>query len=447
MKIPKIPGFDQGAIEKYAKNTGWLLIARVGSLGIKVLIGFAVSNYLGSKLLGIYNYPTAFTAFFFAAAALGLDSFITRELLRHPEKRDVLLGTAFTLKLFGGLAFIPIIYGAYLIVNHLNPISSPGSFILIVSFIGVLQAFNIIDSYFQSKAQGKHIMTVQIVGNLFSALSKLLFILLGLDLHWFIYSLLFDVIFLGIGYVYIYQKKAGSIFQWKYDSETAGYLLRNSWPLAFSAVLITIYMSIDKLMIQGYLGDAPLGIYSVVVQLSESWYFIPMAVVAAVFPAIMNAKRDDPQRYQRRMQNMYDIMVWLSLSLAIFITFASPLIFKLLKPEFASGAPILSIHIWAGVFVFLGTANGQFLIAEGYTKLAMVRTGVGAIVNILLNIVWIPEYGIAGAAWATLIAYFSSTFMTLFFTKTRAQAFMMLKSLFLITLVEKVKTLSASTKK
>ncbi|WP_316746969.1 flippase [Pedobacter gandavensis] len=447
MKIPNIPGFDQEAIEKYAKNAGWLLIARVGSLAIKIVVSISVGNYLGPKEFGVYNYPLVFATFFIAAAALGLDGFVTRELLRFPEKKNQLLGTAFTLKLIGGIIVLPLVYIAYHLVMGLTKLDAPLSYIMVVSFTGIFQAFNIIDSYFQSKAQGKFIMSVQVMGNLLSAAFKVLLIVFGMGLNWFIAALLVDVIALAIGYVYVYQKEGGSIFQWKFESPLARFLLKNSWPMAFSAILISIYMKIDALMIQGYLGSAQQGIYSSVVQLSEAWYFIPVAIVTAVFPAIMNAKRDDPARYQRRMQNMYDLMVWISMSIALFMTVASPLIYKLFyTPDYWPAAHVLTIHIWAGIFTFLGTASGQFLIAEGYTKLSMLRTGVGAVINIILNIWWIPKYGITGAAVATLIAYFSSNFMILLIPKTRQQGIMMLKSLFLITLFEKIKNRPQATK-
>jgi len=88
--------------------------------------------------------------------------------------------------------------------------------------------------------------------------------------------------------------------------------------------------------------------------------------------------------------------------------------------------------------VFLGSASGQYLIAEGYFKLSMLRTGIGAIVNIILNLFFIPAYGIIGAAYATLIAYAVATFFILFIPKTRQQGIMMLKSLFLISLFQKI---------
>lgn len=439
MKLPSIKGFDEEAFNKYLKNTGWLMLARVGSLVIKILVGFAITNYLGKELNGILNYPTAFTTFFIAAAALGLDGFTTRELLRTPENRDRLLGTSFCLKLIGGIAIIPLIYFTYELWSAQKPIETPLSFILIVGLTGITQAFYITDSYFQSKVQAKYVMRVQVFGNIFSALIKLVFIFFKLSIEWFVLGLLLDTIILAFGYIYFYQIKVGSIFKWVFDSSLAKYLLKHSWPLALSAVLVSIYMKIDQLMVENYLGTGSLGIYSTVVQLSESWYFIPVAIVTSVFPAIMNAKRDDPQRYQRRLQNMYDIMVWLSLSVAIFMTFASPIIYHLVyKPEFWDGAHVLTVHVWAGVFVFLGSASGQYLIAEGYTKLSMIRTGMGALINIVLNMIWIPKYGIMGAALATLVAYFTATFFIILIPKTRQQGIMMLKSLFLITAFQKI---------
>lgn len=179
-----------------------------------------------------------------------------------------------------------------------------------------------------------------------------------------------------------------------------------AWPLAFSAVLVSLYMKIDQLMISSFLGNSALGVYSTVVNLSESWYFIPVATVSALFPAIMNARNSDPERYQKRLQNLYELMSFISLGIALVMTFASPFIYRVLytNDDFAGGAEVLAIHVWAGIFVFLGSASGQYLIAEGYTRLSLVRTGMGAAVNILLNIWWIPLFGIKGAAWATLVA-------------------------------------------
>src|SRR5476649_2636758 len=126
MRFPTIPGFDQQAFEKYFKNTGWLMMARVGGLAIKVIItNFALSNYLGPERFGILNYPMAIVTFFMAIAALGLDGFVTRELLNDPGKKDTLLGTAFRMRLIAGIATLPFLYIVYTIINSHRHLDTP----------------------------------------------------------------------------------------------------------------------------------------------------------------------------------------------------------------------------------------------------------------------------------------------------------------------------------
>lgn len=442
MRIPSIPGFDPQAFEKYLKNTGWLMLAKVGSQVVKMVVAtFVLSAYLGKDGNGVLNYPMSIVIFFNAIAALGLDGFVTRELLKRPEEEDKILGTAFRMRLVAGVCTLPLVWLAYLVMGSYKPQSAPLSYVIVVGFTSVIQAINIIDSYFQAQVRGKKIMYVQVSGNIISAVIKLVLILLRLPLVWFIYSLVLDALIIAIGYAITYLKDK-RISAWKYNRDEALYLFKNAWPLTFSALLVSIYMKIDQLMISWYRPIGDLGIYSVVAGLSESWYFFPTAIVASVFPSIMYARSTDKVRYQKRLQNMYDLMVVSSVGIAIFITFASKYIFQIAyhkHPEYWSGAPVLSVHVWAGVFVFLGSASGQYLIAEGYNRLILIKTAAGAVANILLNIIWIPMFGIMGAAYATLVAYGISVFFILLVPKTRQQGWMMLQSVFFISLLRQLK--------
>jgi PST family polysaccharide transporter len=96
----------------------------------------------------------------------------------------------------------------------------------------------------------------------------------------------------------------------------------------------------------------------------------------------------------------------IALGIAIPMTFASGFVTRTLYgSQYEGAAPILAIHIWAALFVFLGVAQGPWNINEGLTKLALVRTVIGAASNILLNLVLIPSYGPIGAAIATTVSY------------------------------------------
>jgi O-antigen/teichoic acid export membrane protein len=254
MRIPSIPGFDQQAFEKYFKNTGMLMMAKVGSMVIKMIVNtFVLSSYLGTVQNGILNYPMAIVVFFMAIAALGLDGFVTRELVNHPEKQYSLLGTAFWMRLAAGIITLPLVYLTYQILAHFKHQDTPVNYVLIVALTSVVQAFTIIESYFQAKVQAKYVMYVQVAGNLVSAAIKLMLVLFHMPLIWFVCALLFDTVILAVGYVLAYYNNKLSLTDWKFNKSIALYMLKNAWPLAFSAVLVSIYMKIDQAMIAGYL--------------------------------------------------------------------------------------------------------------------------------------------------------------------------------------------------
>jgi O-antigen/teichoic acid export membrane protein len=435
MRFPNIPGFDQQAFEKYFKNTGMLFVGRVGSQAIKMIVSIAMARYLGRGLNGVLAGGTVYIYFFSAIATLGLDQFIVKELHQFPENRDQILGTSFWMKVVAGFCCIPLIYLAFLVYPAKH---TPYSYVFIFSFIGVVQAFTVIDAYFQSQVQSKYIMQVQIAGNLVSAAVKLLLIFNKMPLVWFVYAYTFDFLLISIGYYFTYQRKQRSVFNWSFNFKLSKKLLHYSWPLIISGIMVALYMKIDQIMLQNMYSVKEAGAYATVANLSEAWNFIPAVIVTSLFPAILNAKRDDAARYKKRIQHLYDLMVYISLPVAVIITFAAPLIYKLFTPEYAYAAPTLAVHIWSGVFVFLGAASSQYLIAENFNKLTFIRTGFGAIVNILLNLVLIPHMGMMGAAIATLVAYASATFFIVFIPKVNDQAVMMFKSLFLISLVQKI---------
>ena len=73
-------------------------------------------------------------------------------------------------------------------------------------------------------------------------------------------------------------------------------------------------------------------------------------------------------------------------------------------PEFAAAGPVLALHVWSGVFVFLGVARGQFLVNERLTRFYLGATLAGAALNIALNLWLIPVHGAWGAALATVVS-------------------------------------------
>jgi O-antigen/teichoic acid export membrane protein len=253
---------------------------------------------------------------------------------------------------------------------------------------------------------------------------------------YFALALVVDGFMLAVGLVLVYHRKKRHLRQWKFNTARAKSLLSLSWPLILTAVMISIYMQIGVLMLKNVAGSTQVGIYGAAAKISEAWYFIPSAIITSVFPAIVHARKTNVDRYKKRLQNLYDLLMVISLPVALLVSFNADFIISLAyKDSFEGAGIILSVHIWSAIFVFLGSASSQYLLAEGFTMVSFYRTAFGAGVNILLNIWLIPLYGGLGAAISTLVAYFAATFSIIFFSKTREQGMMLIRSLFMISLV------------
>jgi PST family polysaccharide transporter len=84
---------------------------------------------------------------------------------------------------------------------------------------------------------------------------------------------------------------------------------------------------------------------------------------------------------------------------------AGPAVRGLMGAEFTGSAAILSVHAWAFVPYALGIARTQHLTAEGRLWLNLPSVVLALVVNVALNLAWIPKWQGLGAAWATLVAY------------------------------------------
>lgn len=413
------PGF-----KKILSNTGFLFGERVFNMGLSLFVGIWVARYLGAEKFGLLQYVFSLIGLVTAIASVGTTQIVIRDLVQGSgEKEGKILGTSFVLMLIAG--FITAI-GIIGVGFWLNDEVFTRWLIVIASVNLVLQAFNAFDYWFQSKVLSKYSVYARTIAQVFSSLLKVAFILLSLNLIYFAFAVIAAGIVKALIYAYSYRKQGSKLKEWQFDKGYAKNLLKNTWPLILSGISVAIYMKIDQVMLKGMVSDAAVGNYAVAVRVSELWYFIPMAIASSVFPSFIQAKKDSTEKYYRRLQYLYDVMAGMAIAIAIPMTFLSdPIINFLFGSEYSMGGSVLAVHIWAGVFVFLGVARSKWIINENLQRYGMIFTLAGAIANVLLNFWLIPIMGIMGAAWATVISYIISAWLTgLVFQKTRKSFYM-----------------------
>jgi O-antigen/teichoic acid export membrane protein len=414
---------------RYFANTSWMFAEQILRLIAGLLVGIWVARYLGPERFGLFSYAIAFAAIFSSIAKLGLDGIVVRDLVRTPNQRDLYLGTAFWLKLGG--AFVTL--GAVALAIQLTSNDrTTNLYILIIASGTIFQSFEVVDFYFQSQVLSKFVSICKLTQLLLSSLLKLYLMFTGAELFWFVLVSLVDqmILALSLYFAYRYQKLGG--FYRHFDLMTAKQLLQDSWPLIFSGLVVMIYMRIDQIMIKEMLGEKQVGLYTAAVRLSEVWYFIPVIVTNSLFPSIVNAKKVSEELYYTRLQRLYTLMVWTAIAIALPMTFLSSWLVTLLFGEaYRDAGPVLMIYIWAGVFVSLGVASGAWLTNQNLQNYAFYRTFLGVILNVMMNLVLIPIYGMVGSAIATVIAQMMAALVfDLFSNKTRIAFFMKLKTLY-----------------
>ena len=404
-------------LHKIIRNIGWLSIEKVLAMFLNLSIGIYVIRYLGADDFGKLSYCLSLVGMFGAIAKLGLDAIVVRELVQNESEPEV-LGTAFILKLIGSGATILAIAVITLVLNE---DWQTYWFTIIIAFRLLFNSSETIDFWFQSKVLSRAIVIIRSIKLIFSSAAKILFISLGFPLSAFVWLLLAEEIFRAVGTVWIYlmQTKGDRAnsskycLHWRFNRIRATKMLKDSWPLILSGVMITIYMKIDQVMLGNMADKQAVGNYAAAVKFSEVWYFVPTAICASVFPTIIRAKQQGKQQYREKLQQLYDLMAWISLPLAVVMTFFSgTLTSKLLGAGYSEAGKILAWHIWASPFVFLGVARNQWLMTENLTKLSFATNSLGAIANLLLNFWLIPIYGGNGAAIATVISYIVASYLT-----------------------------------
>ena len=416
---------------RYFANTSWMFAEQILRMVAGLLVGIWVARYLGPKQFGVFSYAIAFASLFSSIAKLGLDGIVVRDLVKEPELRDVYLGTAFWLKLMGALLMLGVVTITMQLTSS-DPLTN--LYILIIASGAVFQSFEVVDFYFQSKVLSKFVSICKMTQLLISSLLKLYFIFTGAELIYFVLITLVDQVTLSLSLYIAYRfQKLGSFYE-HFNKEIAKQLLKDSWPLIFTGLVIIIYMRIDQIMIKEMLGEREVGLFSAAVRLSEVWYFIPVIISSSLFPSIVNAKKISEELYLGRLQHLYAVMIWVAIIIALLLTFVSNWVVTLLFGEaYREAGQVLAIHIWAGVFVFIGVASSKWFLSEGLQRYLTINTVAGAILNIVLNLFLIPRYGIYGSAIATVISQaLASYLMNIVFRRTRSNFFRITRSVFFI---------------
>ena len=417
----------------YLYNISWDISETLLRLVISFFTTILLARYLGPDEFGVFSYSLSLIGLFQVFGHLGLSGLIIRELVSNRNYENKILGTSLFLKLGGYVLAIILLFIFTLFTEEYNSDTFWISTILSLTFL--FRPFEVLDFWFKSHLLAKYNFQAKALALVIGSIIKVCLIFLSSSLIFFAFANLIEALLIASGLIFFFFKLFRSKkIKIKFSFKIAKQLMVNGWKVFAGSIFAILYLKIDQIMLKWHLGSEAVGIYSVASRISEVWYFVPSAILVSFFPKLINLKKENSSLYQDRIQQLFDSMFIIAFIISILINIsAKPLITFLFGESYITSIPILIIHIWASIFIFMREVFSKWLLIENFLEFSIITQGIGAISNIALNIWLIPIYGIKGAAFATLISYsFASYFSLFIFKKTRPIFFMMTKAIFVL---------------
>ncbi len=416
--------------QSYLHNTAWILGEKVLSLGLGFVATVLVARSLGPDDFGTLAYAVSLVALFGISGHLGLHGLVVREIVKQPALRATTLGTTAFLKLVG------VVAGYFLLLLYAAAYEGIGtvrfSLVAIAGAALLFTPLDVVDYWFNAFVKARYVSYARVLAQLVFVSVTLTLVFLGSDLVMFAIPYLLKAIIAGSLLLLLFRAKADiRLTQWRFDGKRARDLLQQGWVIYLASFFAVIYLKIDQVMLRWLADSAEVGLYAVAARFSEVWYFIPTALVASVFPKLIDLRETDEALFTHRLQQLFDSLAVLGMVIALLVTALAAWLIPLLFGEvYAASAAILVIHTWASVFIFMRAALSRWILIENALYFSLLTQGLGAVSNVALNYILIPIHGGQGAAWATLISYAIASFFAVFlYPRTRPVFWLMLKAL------------------
>ena len=197
--------------------------------------------------------------------------------------------------------------------------------------------------------------------------------------------------------------------------------------------MVAIYGQTDKMMMKHLISAEEVGYYSTAVSICSLWCFVLAALIDSMYPSILEAHRDGNEKsFEEKNRLLYAIVFYVSLFVSVMIVLlAKPAISILYGDAYLPAVVPLRIITWYTAFSYLGVARGAWIVAKDKQKYLIWIYLSAALANVALNMLFIPLWGAAGAAFASLIAQILTTIIAPFFIKPlRRNSVLMLEAIF-----------------
>jgi len=202
------------------------------------------------------------------------------------------------------------------------------------------------------------------------------------------------------------------------DKKTWGWLLKESWPMGLYLIIFTSYdRALDSMIINHYWGASRVAWYGLGYKIYGNLIMPAYFFISNVFPMLSVKNRDKKKIFDRSLL----ISLVMALTVMVVMYVLAPLAIKILAGDsFYASVEVLRVLLLALGFSYIGHIVGFTLISEGGQK-EMLKVGLGALlINLVLNLLLIPYFGIIAAAWVTVLTEAIAAGMMWFYLRKKS---------------------------
>ncbi len=389
------------------RNMSWLMGGQVLRLVLGFLVGAWLTRSLGVDATGVLGTMISIGSMLGFVAEFGLRQILIKEMSTVPERSALVFGTG--VRLLAGLGIAAYLLGSVItafVGGEMAWVTALLVFspLLFSSHLAFLARW---DAMHQARRGAQLGLLALIV----ASLAKIITILTHGGINGAAAAIALETIFVALGAFALGMRLGWLRDLLQFDPKVAKPLLAQAFPHFMAHCGTLLLLRIDQLMILPMRGKTEAGLYAAATRLSELVYMIGPAIVLTFLPKLTALHRDDPAAYRRQCGTLFRIMTCAGYAVIACWWIAGSWVVKLLYGDaFAGCTPVLSVHCVAALASLHGSLLTAFLVVEGRAKLGALATYAGVIINVLLNLWWIPQHGALGAAWATAITYFAVWF-------------------------------------
>lgn len=422
-----------------ASNAAWMIGCKVFQALLGVVVTMLTARFLGPSNYGIINYASSLVAFVAPIGKLGLDSILVNEFINHPDKEGEIVGTSIVMSLISSLLCIAGLAGFIALAN-------PGEEITLIvctlySVVLFAYAIELIQYWFQAHLLSKYPSIAMLVAYFAKSVYQVVLLINGSNIYWFALSSAFDVFIIDL--IILAQYKRITKQKLSYSYAAAKRMFAQSKHYIVSSMMVTIFANTDRIMIKMMLGDSQTGFYSAAVACASLTSFVFSSIMYSVRPIILEKHKNRENSFDKWLTSLYSIIIYLSLIQCVVIALFAPIIISILYgSSYLAAVEPLRWIVWYTTFSYLGTIRDIWIMAKEKYNLLWKINLVGAIGNILLNLVMIPLMGISGAAIASLLTQIITNVVLCYvFTELRSTIHYLKESLNIVKCLRMLKTL------